>query len=140
MKYSILLLGLVLCGQVHNVLPTALHNLQEFQEDLGSTGHHDYQAVRRNLQRPVPPSPSISTARFLQSGAEPGPPGRLAAPTASPTPADRAATAPQPRQRPCPASSTCSMNLMHKNCDLSCVPDYRVAALMRSGWVCGRCR
>jgi hypothetical protein len=151
MKNGVLLLGWILCGHA-NV----------FQEVNGNIP--DYQAVRRDPQRPAPSPPLTATRRKLQSIAEARPPGRLVTPTPSPSPVTTATpsspaidileipttprpdgqfvSGPQPRPRPCPSSTNCpsSQNFMHLFCVReACVPNDRVVAKKRVGWECGQC-
>jgi hypothetical protein len=140
MKHTVLLLGLILCGQVHVILPAAL---EESLEDPGPTDSHDYQAVRRDVRRPAPPSPVVST-RTLQLAIAPEVMPMTSTPTLAPTmalpPTDRL---PHPSQLRCTASSICpGQNLMHLDgtlCRQRCVPNDRVEIMNRAGWNCGKC-
>jgi hypothetical protein len=133
MKYAVLLLSLILCTHVHGIMPAAV---EESHEDIGATGTQPNQAVRRDLQRPAPDSPSVST-RILQLEADPGPTTSPPAPTDPPMSVKERAD-----PDPCPSSSSCraDFSLMHKSCVTSYVPDARVRLKMQAGWVCGRCR
>jgi hypothetical protein len=151
MKHRVLLLSLVLCCHVRNISPAAIV-VQKGASEPEPTNVERERHQESNVELPLKAS-----ARYLQSVAEkpapekPAPPPPAPATTNAPS-EEPTMTIPKPAANnqqglpwigpdPCPPSNTCptDSNLMHKSCDIQCVPDARVGRKKLAGWVCGRC-